>query len=126
MDTWKKAGLFGTMGLVLAISLAYGVDISKTGISLIVMRGIFEGFIGLKWNILYFILNLIFFLGGIYFSYKILKEVFEEKWPIIAISLLSFFSIFLIYFGMAINSNIQEIGAYLLVLDLIFLIFTKD
>ena len=125
-DYWKKAGIAGTAGLVLAISLAYGVDISKEGIALIVANGILEGFIGLKWKILYFLLNLGFFVGGGYLSYIGIKELIEEGWQSITISALSFLSIFLIYLGMAIQSNIQNFGAYLLVIDILFLVFCKD
>lgn len=125
-DYWKKAGIAGTAGLVLAVSLAYGIDISKEGIALIIAGGLFEGLVGLKWKILYFLLNLTFFITGIFFSYKEIEEIFQEEWQSITISTLSFLSIFLIYLGMAIKSNIQNFGAYLLVIDILFLVFCKD
>lgn len=122
-DCWKIAGISGTAGLVLAVSLAYGVDISKEGITLIVIGGIFEGLKGLKWKILSFIVNLGFFIFGLIFSYKKLVELSEEGWRVISVSCLSFISILLIYLGMALNISIQNLGAYLIIVDLLLLIY---
>jgi amino acid transporter len=72
------------------------------------------------------LLNFGFFAGGIYLAYNEIKELIEEDWQSITISILSFLSIFLIYLGMAIQSNIQNFGAYLLVIDILFLVFCKD
>jgi len=119
---WKIAGITGTAGLVLAISLAYGLDISKEGITLIVIWGLFEGLKGLGWKILYLLTNLAFFIGGIILTYITVLEIFEEEWEVIAVSILSFASMFIIYLGMALNSTLQNFGAYLLVIDLIFII----
>jgi hypothetical protein len=125
-DYWKKAGIAGSAGLVLAISLAYGIDISKEGIALIVAGGLLEGLVGLKWKILYFLLNLAFFVVGTFLSYKEVEKLLEEEWQYITISILSFLSIFLIYLGMAMKSDIQNFGAYLLVIDILFLAFCRD
>ncbi len=121
MTKWKKFAVWGgANGLVLAIAIANGIDISKEGIVEIVIQGIFSGILGIM-------LSIFLFLCATYSSYLEIKELTEQETTIIILTLSCFSFILLIYLGTAWNNTlIEKIGIVPLLISIFLIIYESN